>query len=632
MRFRGDLKKLEGRTVLMLGNEAVAWGALEGGIGVATAYPGTPSSEIVESLVDAARELGFWGEWAVNEKVAFEIAYSAAISGINALVAMKHVGMNVAADPLMSSAYTGVRGSLVIVTADDPSMWSSQNEQDNRYYGLHAYIPVFEPHSPSEAKELTKYLFDLSRRIGHPVILRMTTRISHTRGPVKLGKINVMEPRGKFIKEDRFVLIPANARRNRLEMLKRWEKIKGEIERIRFNNVEGEGDALIVAPGIAYAYVKEAVRELGLEGRVRVLKLSSVVPVPRGLLLRALDGVKRVLVVEELEDIVEKEVKAVVAEEGLGVEVKGKEIVGYPYELTLARVRKSIQAFLGHAPAEGISKGGTVTGLPVRPPVLCPGCPYRPLFTEVRRLINQEKLSVVAAGDIGCYSLGYNKPYRLQDIIIEMGGSIGTGIGLANFTDDVVISILGDSTFFHAGLPPLANAVYMRSPLVVIVLDNMVTAMTGHQPSPSTKGVPGRRYIPIEETAKGLGVRFVKVIDPFDMKEVRRTVLEAIKFAKENSEPAVIVARRRCALEVVRDLRRAGVKFPPYIVQENKCIACRLCYDFFACPAIFAKDDGKAYIDPELCVGCSACAQVCPTKAIVPAEEYDKDKVESFWR
>lgn len=632
MRFRGNLKKLEGRTVLMLGNEAVAWGALEGGVGVATAYPGTPSSEIVESLVDASKELGFWSEWAVNEKVAFEIAYSASISGVNALVAMKHVGMNVAADPLMSSAYTGVRGSLVIVTADDPSMWSSQNEQDNRYYGLHAYIPVFEPHSPGEAKELTRYLFDLSRRIGHPVMLRMTTRISHTRGPVKLGKINVMEPKGKFIKDDRFVLIPANARRNRLEMLKRWDMIKQEMESIKFNKIEGDGDTLIVAPGIAYAYVKEAVRDLGLNGKVKILKLTSVVPIPRGLVLKAVEGVERVLVIEELEDIVEKEVKAIVAEEGLSVKVRGKDIVGYPYELTLARVRNSIRSFLGIAVENKAVKKDVGKDLPVRPPVLCPGCPYRPLFTEVRRLINQERLPVVVAGDIGCYSLGYNKPYRLQDIIIEMGGSIGTGIGLANFTDDVIISIIGDSTFFHAGLPPLANAVYMRSPLVVIVLDNMVTAMTGHQPSPSTKGVLGRKYIAIEEAARGLGVRFVKVIDPFDMKEVRKTVLEAIRFAKENNEPAVIVARRRCALEVVRELRRAGVKVPPYIVQDDKCIACRLCYDFFACPAIFAKEDGKAYIDPELCVGCGACAQVCPTKAIVPAEEYDKQKVESFWR
>ncbi len=622
--------------VLMLGNEAIARGALEAGIGVATAYPGTPSSEIVETLMEVKDELGIYVEWSINEKVAFEIAYAAAISGIRSLVAMKHVGLNVAADPFMSSAYTGVKEGFVIVSADDPSMWSSQNEQDNRLYGIHAYVPVFEPTIVNEAKDLTKYLFGLSSKHKHPIMLRSTTRISHTRTPITLGPIpRNIRIKGKFEKESRFVLIPANARRNRLDMIKRVNDIQRDLENFPFNGVEGSGSKLIIGVGISYSYVKEVLEELGLSNEVILIKLSSIYPIPKEGITKLLRDVREVLIVEELEPVVEMQLKCIVANEGLNVKVHGKDLVGLPYEMSLDRVRKSLKKFL--RVDKGLGEPVTTTNvytshikLPPRPPTFCPGCPYRSLFYAIRMFIIKNRLSVIASGDIGCYSLAYNKPFQLQDIIIEMGGSIGVANGLTRFTDDVVISFIGDSTFFHAGLPPLINALINGSNQIVVVLDNEVTAMTGHQPSPTTK-VKGRRRILVEDIAKGVGVRFVKVVDPFNVKEVMKTLDDALKFIKENKEPAVIVAKRRCALEVYRDLRREGIVVPTYVIDENKCIACKLCYEWFGCPAIEPLPNGKAKIDPGLCVGCGACTEICPVKAIRPSRPYNVEQVKKFW-
>lgn len=629
MSFRSTVSLSSGKC-LLLGNEAIARGALESGLGFAAAYPGTPSSEILESLISVRDIVGIYAEWSVNEKVAFEAAYGASLAGINALTAMKHVGMNVAADPLMSSAYTGVEGALVIVTADDPSMHSSQNEQDNRWYGVHAYIPVFEPFDVDEAKKITKYAFEFSRRFKHPVIVRTTTRVSHSRGVAELEPIPEVRVKGKFNKEDRFVVIPANARKNKIKLLEKWSAISEVVNESPFNKVEGDGRELIIASGSAYGYVKEALDYFKVTDRVKVLKIGTPVPLPKKLLIEAAEDAEKILVVEELDSLVELSVKSVLYDAKINVEVRGKDLVGYEFELNHLRVRKAIAKFLGlnYSPSPNQSP----VNVPARIPVFCPGCPYRPLFFELRRLVNQEKMPYIASGDIGCYSLGYNPPYRMQDIIIEMGSSIGVGYGLSITTDDYVIATIGDSTFYHAGLPPLVNAVWHKKPLVVIVLDNEVTAMTGHQIAPSSKGSEETRYIPIENVASGLGVRFVEIIDPYDTKVVRDVVKKALNYVKEYKEPAVIIARRRCALEVVRDLRRAGVEIVPYVVLEEKCIGCGICYDWFVCPAITPKDGRKAWIDPELCVGCSACAQVCPTKAIVPLKEYNKEEVEKFWR
>ena len=639
MKFEDTITLKEG-SILMLGNEAIARGALEGGMGLAAAYPGTPSSEIVESLLKVKDKLGIYVEWSVNEKVAFEVSYAAAISGVKSLVAMKHVGLNVAADPLMSSAYTGVRESFVIVTADDPSMWSSQNEQDNRLYGVHAYIPVFEPSDPGEAKELCKFAFEFSSKVKHPVILRTTTRLSHTRGPVTLGTIPRLTTRGEFTRKKEYVLTPSNARKDREAMLTRWKRIMDEVNAVPFNRIEGDGKNLVIASGIAYAYVKEIVASGKVGDGWRILKLSTPYPVPRKLLLKAMEGVEKVLIVEELEPVVEKGVKAILYEEGITVELHGKDLIGLPYEMSHERVYSALKSFTEGRRPRVLATRNTKESLPVppRPPTFCPGCPYRPLFYAIRRYLNRKKLSYVAAGDIGCYALAHNPPYNLQDVIINMGGSIGTANGFAHVLNSVILAIIGDSTFFHTGIPPLVNAVWHRTPIVVIILDNEITAMTGHQPSPATRGAGAtENYIPLESVVKGLGVNFVEVIDPFDVTQVENTLSRAIEYTSKQREPAVIIARRKCALSALRSLRRAGIKLPLFKVDLSKCIKCGTCYNAFACPAIYPDKEGHAHIDPGLCAGCGTCTQVCPVNAIVPVDHSDtyklqKGLIEKFWR
>ncbi len=629
-RFK-DLLKVSNTKVLLLGNEAIARGAIEAGVGVATAYPGTPSSEIVESLMEVKDELGIYVEWSVNEKVAFEIAYAAAISGVRSLVAMKHVGLNVAADPFMSSAYTGVEEGFVVVSADDPSMWSSQNEQDNRIYGVHGYIPVFETAVVSEVKDLTKYLFDFSSKHKHPVLLRSTTRISHTRAPILLGEVpKKFKTKGVFKKDPKYVLTPANARRDKLAMLERFSRIRREVEKFPFNNVEGSGSKAVIASGIAYSYVKEVIEENNLKDVITV-KLTTIYPLPHGTIVNVLRDVKEVLVIEELEPVVEYQVKDLIVSEGLSVKVHGKDFTGLPYELNLNRIRESLSKFLN---VEIRTRKDVpelrLLELPARPPTFCPGCPYRPLFYAIKMFIVSKKLRVVTPGDIGCYALASNEPFKLQDVVIEMGGSLGVGNGFSKVLDDVVISFIGDSTFFHAGVPPLINAVYNRSRLVAVILDNEVTAMTGHQPSPASK-VPEKRRILIEDVARGIGVRFVKVVDPFRIDVVKKVLDEAIEFTRKENEPAVIVVRRRCALEAFREMRRAGIEIPIHVVDKDKCVACGICYNWFGCPAIIPLPDGKASIDPGLCIGCGACVNVCPVKAIRPAKPYKAEELNKYW-
>ena len=638
MRLKETLSLTSGR-VILLGNEAIARGAIEAGIGVATGYPGTPSTEILEALASIARDIGMYVEWSVNEKTAFEVAYGAAISGIRALVTMKHVGLNVAADPLMSSAYTGVEEGFVIVSADDPSMWSSQNEQDNRIYGLHAYVPVLEPSTPGEAKELCKEAFELSSKFKHPVILRSTTRISHTRGVVELGPIPRPRTKGVFKKNpERFVLVPANARRRKLELIKKWSEIETYLSKnFKYNRVEGEGDILIIAPGIAYAYVKEVLQKFSINAKV--LKLASPVPLPSELVIKALEGVSKALVVEELEPVVEQQLRALIQSRDLDVEVHGKDYVGLPYEITFERVISALSKFLGKELRISESIGDVDIRIPLRPPVLCPGCPYRPLFYIMRKEANKMKsergYEPTFTGDIGCYTLGLNPPYRVQDTCIEMGGSIGVANGLAQTTEVPIVAIIGDSTFFHAGIPPLLNAVYNEAPFLTIVLDNRTTAMTGHQPHPGTgfraDGRPAKTIL-IENIAKGLGIEYVEIIDPFNLKEAEEKYIEALNYVLEKRRPAVIVSRRSCALLAIRKARRAGFEIPRYVVDDNKCKACGICYKVFACPAIIPKEDGKAQIDPALCTGCGVCIDICPFKAIMPMKEFDKNKWNQFWK
>ncbi len=637
MSFRETLNLSEG-AVLLLGNEAIARGALEAGVDVATAYPGTPSSEILEALISVRDRVGFYADWCVNEKVAYEVAYAAAASGLRAIVAMKHVGLNVAAEPLMSSAYTGVNGALVVVTADDPSMWSSQNEQDNRIYGFHSYIPVFEPYDPAEAKDMVKYLFGFSGEFKHPVILRTTTRVSHARGPVTLAPIPKLGRErniGRFNKEERYVLVPSIARRDKKELLRRWESIVKRVNNVPFNRIEGSGKLLVIASGVSYGYVKEAAERLGES--VTILKVGTPYPIPRELVLRSLDesGANKVLVVEELEPLVELQVRSLVNEVGINVRVVGKELVGLPYEMTFTRAYRALAKALGKDVAEvgwSAQRKPQAPKLPPRPPAFCPGCPYRPFFYAFRKFLNRSGIDYIVTGDIGCYALGRNPPYKLQDIVIEMGGSIGTANGFSIGTPQVVFAVIGDSTFYHAGLPPLVNAVWHKLPIITVILDNEVTAMTGHQPSPASR--LNGQYIPPENVVRGFGVNFVRVVDPFNVGEVENALKEAVAHVRTAGKPAVLIVRRKCALEALRALRRAGVAVPKFSVNKEKCVACGICYRVFACPAIRKGSDGKAVIDAALCSGCGVCADICPAKAIEPIAEAGsvRSLIDKYWR
>ncbi|MEB3779442.1 MAG: indolepyruvate ferredoxin oxidoreductase subunit alpha [Desulfurococcales archaeon] len=625
---------------VMMGNVAIARGALEYGIGFASGYPGTPSSEIIEALSYASKKLGApYVEWSVNEKVAFESAYGASLTGVPSLVSMKHVGLNVAADPLFSSAYTGVRASFVIVSADDPGMWSSQNEQDNRVYGLHAYIPVIEPAGVQEARIATIEAFRVSEKFSHPVMLRTTTRISHTRADILVGEINVerLKWNGEFVKEpSRYALVPGNARVLREELLKKWDSIEDYFNSISLNSTEGDRDSqfAIVGVGLGYRYAREAVVSRGIEDKVKLLKLSAVIPFPRRFILSNLDDVKRVLVVEEGDPIVENALKSILAEEKLYIDVLGK-TNGYlkrSGELDLVGVEDAVLSLLSGQKPGSMGRTGNSRlriSIPPRPPVLCPGCPYRGVFFALRRAIRKLRVNPVYSGDIGCYSLGLNPPFRVQDLLIEMGGSIGVANGMAHVLEDqIVIAIIGDSTFFHSGVPGLINAVYNGAPFLLLILDNGTTAMTGHQPHPGT-GITARgtrgKAVRIEDVVKAVGVDYVVVVNSFNVDEVEDGLVKALRYVGDRGKPAVVVARGSCILTAIPEARRRGVRYPVYEVVYDKCTACGVCYRAFNCPAITVRRDGKAEINPVLCTGCGVCAQICPFDAFKPVEKPSKE-------
>ena len=605
-----------GERKLLLGNEAIARGALEAGISSATAYPGTPSTEILESLIGVAQKYGVYVEWSTNEKVALEFGIGVSMMGLRAIVAMKHVGVNVASDPLMSLGYTGVVGGLVVVTADDPNAFSSQNEQDNRFYGIHSYIPVFEPSSPQEAKDMAKRLFDLSEKYRTAVFLRSTTRLSHTRGPVLLGEIRERDREPVFHRDvERWALLPPYNLVKHHEAVERISRLERELHEFEFNRVvDGRGDVAVVTAGISFNYVMEALDLIGV--RPTVYKFASTYPIPRKLALDALARGK-VVVVEELEPVVEWQLKVLAQEEGVDTEILGKRFFPRVGELSVRKVAEGLSKALnvGLSLPEPLRNELTI---PRRPPTLCPGCGHRSTYYAVKLGVLRSRVKPVYANDIGCYTLGFFPPFKMADLTWSMGSSLGIGSGIARFSDQPVIAFIGDSTFYHAGVPGLINAVYNRIPLIVVVMDNSVTAMTGHQPHPGSGVGPFREKRPvirIEDIAKSVGVEFVKVVDAYDVFGIRDTVQEAIKYVRETGLPAVIVAKKPCALLMAREARRRGEEIVPYYIDTERCVRCGICTDKFACPAIVREGDIFRII-PELCVGCGVCAEICPAKAI----------------
>lgn len=612
-----------GEKLFMLGNEAFARGALEAGVQVVAAYPGTPSSEITESLAEVAKELNFYVEWSANEKVALEVAFGASLAGLRSLATMKHVGLNVAHDPLMSTSYIGAKGGLVILVADDPSEWSSQNEQDTRFVAEQAYLPVLEPNSPQEAKEMMAKAFEFSEQFHHPFILRSVTRVGHARSDVTLSELSRERSTGTFTKTPAaYVLAPAGARRNRVLAIQRMEQIKKAVDTSIFNDLKLVKNASlgVIASGLAYSYATEAINWLNLQDRVSVLKIGTTYPVPAELVKKLLASVKEVVVIEELEPFIENHVKVIAQENRINIKIHGKDVISFIGELSTGQVTRALASLsnssepIDFSAIETRSKAAEKL-LPFRPPALCPGCPHRASYyiikTAAQRAARDTGEQPVYPSDIGCYTLGVNPPLNGVDTVICMGASIGLANGLAHSIKAPVIATIGDSTFFHSGIPPLVNTVYNNANVTMVILDNSATAMTGFQPHPGTgenaTGEPAIKIKP-EDIARACGIKFIEIIDPFDLKPSIATMEKAIRF----EGPSVVISRQLCARVDQKERRQRGDKFKPLHVNPDKCNEkCKVCINLLGCPALSRVND-KTVVDSNQCTGCHVCAQICP--------------------
>ncbi len=551
------LKARPGEKLLLLGNEAIVRGALEGGVRVAAAYPGTPSSEIGNLLFQLQKELpGLYFEFATNEKVAMEVAAAAAASGLRSLTCMKHVGLNVASDALMTLAYIGVKAGMVIVTADDPFCHSSQNEQDNRLYAKFSGLPMLEPSTPEEARQMVSWAFDLSERLELPVILRTTTRVSHARAIVQMGTLSDYETpvKGRFEKDPkRWVPVPAVARVRHQVLLEKGKEATVLADGSSWNRLSQRGRFGILVSGVSVNYVQDVLEELGLEKEISTLALGFTHPYPLGLLADFLRGLDTCLVVEELEPYLEEATHFVAHERNLSVNILGKFTGHFPRfgEFSPGLVKKAlIKAYGLDAESLEVPDISWVPELPPRPPTLCPGCPHRETYNLIKETLKElgETTDTIYPTDIGCYTLGLLPPIQMADYLICMGSSVGSACGFSVATDQRVVSFIGDSTFFHAGLSPLASAVYNLHRFTLVILDNETTAMTGHQPVPSQElrwpGLEDRPRIDIENLVKALGVEEVVTINPYRKKEAK----EAVRPLLASDKLSVIISKAPCIL------------------------------------------------------------------------------------
>ncbi len=577
--------------VLLSGNEAVARGCYEHGVEVATAYPGTPSTEILENVVLYKDDI--YCQWSPNEKVAFEVAMGAAFGGVRTIAVMKHVGLNVAADPLMTSSSVGGDGGFVVVTADDPGMHSSQNEQDNRYYAKFAKIPLVEPSDSQEVKDYLGTAFEISERFGTPVLFRLTTRISHAKGPVELGE-RVEVPRREYEKDtSRRVVIPAHARRLHVKIEERLREIREYAETSPLNRIEeGDPSVGVISSGIAYQYARDA-----FPGAT-FLKLGISYPFPITLAKDFCARFETVYVIEENEPFIEEQLRVANV-----TNIVGKDTVPLCGELNQGIVRAAVL---------GTDSTTEKVPVPARPPVLCPGCPHRSTFFTLNRT------KVGATSDIGCYTLGVMPPLEGIDTCVCMGASIGNALGFEKAIGrefaKKMVAVIGDSTFVHSGMTGLTDVAYNKGATTVIILDNSTTAMTGHQEHPGT-GVTlmGEPTVKVDyvKLAESVGIKDARRVDAFDMNAVRTAIGEAT----ESDEPSLLVMEGPCVLLDRKSWSTA------LVVDPEACSACGLCLRL-GCPAISKDEDGKAVISPLFCVGelCSMCAQICPTNAIAVPE------------
>ncbi|MDK2920811.1 MAG: indolepyruvate ferredoxin oxidoreductase, alpha subunit [Desulfonauticus sp.] len=598
------LKDEPGKKVLLLGNEAIVRGALEAGVSVVSCYPGTPSSEVPDTFYRLQREqeVNYYFEYSVNEKVAMEVAGGAALGGVPSLVTMKHVGVNVAADPLFTLAYIGTPGGMVILSADDPFCHSSQNEQDNRYYARMAGLPCFEPSSAQECKDMTREAFRLSKKYEQPFLLRTTTRVNHLRGEVVFDSLAEVKQKGSLEKNPgRFVPIPVVARERHKILLEKLEAIKKEVQKSPFNKIWGEGNIGIVVSGISRAYLKDVLTDHP-HFQFKVLELGFTYPLSEELILEFLQGVDRVLVLEELEPLVEKEIRNIVQQQGLKVEVWGKNI-GLPLFGEYSTVLVAQALFKLTNEEYKATELCVEEDLAKRPPNLCAGCPHRSVYYRVRKIFGDD---AYYSSDIGCYTLGILPPLKMADFLLCMGSSVSAGSGLAIRSDKPVIAFIGDSTFFHSGLTGLANAVYNQHDILLFILDNKTTAMTGHQPHPGVTAKPMATQvtpIEIEPVVRALGVNKVKRVKALNQKALEEAILEF----KEEKGVRVIITEEPCPLFARKVL---GVKKTKKAYISAECDNCLSCVQELACPAFYIQD-GQVKIDEVLCAGCMVCLQVC---------------------
>ena len=603
---------------LLSGNEALALGACHAGVQVAAAYPGTPSTEILESL---ARFDDIYAEWSTNEKVAMEVVLGAAYAGARSMASMKQVGLNVASDPFMAASTTGVNAGMVVICADDPQIHSSQNEQDNRHYAKFAKVPMLEPGDSQEAYDLMAYAFDISERFDTPVLVRTTTRVSHSKSVVNVSRSRVVPDRqpGFYYNPQKYVMLPVYARPRHVVMEERLVKLADYVETFPLNQVMwGKRKLGVVTSGVAYQYAREVFPDASF------LKLAMTYPLPRNLLCEFAAQVDRLIVIEELDPFLQENIQA------MGIEVTGKEFIPRVGELN-PRIVEEGSRRAGLLPgAKSRQIVNPASELPKRPPLLCSGCPHTGLFFVLNTIGQRSKLleskakapqepKLIITGDIGCYTLGAYPPLNAMDTTACMGASIGQALGMEKAgIRNKVVAVIGDSTFLHSGITGLVNAVYNEGQITLIILDNRTTAMTGHQEHPGT-GISAQgketQAVELESLIRGIGVNEVKVVDAFDLKALRASVRSSLN----SPEVSVIIVRGDCSMRVRR-------RTNPRVVDAEKCDQCGTCL-LLGCPAI-QSDDGQVSIDPALCVGdaCTICEQLCTRQAIVMQAEIKEAK------
>jgi indolepyruvate ferredoxin oxidoreductase, alpha subunit len=626
-----DVLTRETKSAFMLCNEAIARGAIESDVKVVAFYPGAPASEILDTFSDALSNFDYYMEISTNEKVALEVCAGAAFAGLRSLTAMKSVGTNVASDMLFVLGYTGVKGGLVIVMADDPHAHSSQSEEDGRFFAPNTYIPMLEPSTPQEAKDMVKKAFEISERHRVPVIVRTVTRVNHQSSIVKLDPIERTEfkkVKWQELKEE-YTTLGEMARQKKLKMLERSAKLAEESEDSKFNSILNPSSVLgVVTSSVSYLYVLEALKMLNLENKVSVLKLGTTYPLPRKMITGYIRNLEKVVVVEELSPYLEKEVYVLAKDANPTLAVFGKNSGTFSeaWEYNPSIVAKGIATALELSFPEFepviIEARQIRATIPDRYPTFCAGCPHRATFvalSQALRIQASKGQQHYFANDIGCYSMWVFPPISKADSSLCMGASVGVANGLSRVIEERVVASIGDSTFYHAAIPALIDAVHNGNKFTLLILDNSVTAMTGQQFNPSTEFIAGGRpgtKVSIENLCKAIGVEFVEVVDSYDV----RNNIEVFRKALDYDGLSVVVSRRECALYGDRNKRRRGENTVPFYVDKKICKRPYVCLRNFYCPAYDVDEDQQPRISADICDGCSVCAGLCPLQSIKRTE------------